>query len=542
MHVAGQDLQAQTAPVRYQPRGERRVIQCYDPQGFQTPTNPGVRRLAKMPEHSGTNALMENPEAWKKAIQTMVSAHGRAGVDTIVSCVFSRFSTNLPPAVTKLAEPIFNEVGWTQPLRAMQDAGYDYMQIAIDQAHKDGLTFLAGLRMNDRHGGAVHGKVYKEHPGWHLGGLPGGFDYARGGVRDRMLSFVRDVLDHYDLDGIEYDYMRFIHVFSVGTGPQNAPLLTQFHRRTRQLLDEAGRKRGRKLLLGVRVPHVLSHCHDVGFDVEAWIKEGLVDFVVPAHFGHTDFNTRVEDFRELTEGTDCRVYPSTGGYNWTGPSRLKSYRPEHFHAAAHNWYGFGADGIEIYNYQYISWELRLQKLRDLAPMRDPRTLAEYDRHYPFWRLLARQDIHYESVNEGTMTYDVIQLDRAGQDPRGTFDFRLAEDLADPKLSAMMEFKAVGMTEDDAIVVALNGKTVPDDLVERVYIWDGTNHEGDLIRQGDVYLEHHHGKPEPYYLCRLPLSSPPMLFGDNQLAVSLRGPAGAERVITIEEVDIKVHVK
>ena len=372
--------------------------------------------------------------------------------------------------------------------------------------------------------------------------IAGGFNYSKEGVRQHLLSFVRDVLEHYDVDGVEYDYMRMIHVFPLGTGPENAPLLTEFHRRTREILDKAGRKRGRKLELGVRVPHVLSHCHDVGFDVEAWIKEGLVDYVVPAHFGHTDFNTRVEDFRELTEGTDCRVYPSTGGYNWTGPSRLKSYRPKHFYAAAHNWYGFGADGIEIYNYQYISWELRLEKLRDLTPMRDPRTLAEYDRHYPFWRLLPRQDIHYESINEGTMTYDVIQLDRTEQDPRGTFDFRLAEDLADPKLSAMMEFKAVGMTEEDAIVVTLNGKTVPDDLVERVYIWDGTNHEGNVTRNGDVYLEHHRGNSEPYYLCRLPLSAPPIVFGDNQLAIRLSGSSGTEGVITIEEVNVKVHVK
>ena len=45
------------------------------------------------------------------------------------------------------------------------------------------------------------------------------------------------------LDGRVRRYMRFIHVFRVGTGPQNAPLLTEFHRRTRQLLDEAGPRR-----------------------------------------------------------------------------------------------------------------------------------------------------------------------------------------------------------------------------------------------------------------------------------------------------------
>ena len=92
------------------------------------------------------------------------------------------------------------------------------------------------------------------------------------------------------------------------------------------------------------------------------------------------------------------------------------------------------------------------------------------------------------------------------------------------------------------MVTLNGKAVPDDLVERVYIRDGTNHEGDVVRTADVYLEHHHSNPEPYYFCRLPLSSPPMVFGDNQLAIGLGGSSGTEGVITIEEVDVKVHVK
>ena len=233
--ATGQSQQIQPAPMQYQPRGERRVIQCYDPQGFQTPTNPGVRSLVKMPDNPGTSDLMNDPVAWKKAIETMVSAHGRAGVDTIVSCVFSRFATNLPPSVTQVAEPIFSQVGWVKPLEAMQEAGYDYMQIALEQAHKDGMTFLAGLRMNDRHGQSKTAKVYLEHPEWHLEGIAGGFDYSQEGVRQHMLSFVKDVLDHYDVDGLEYDYMRMIHVFPLGTGPKNATFLTQFHHATRKL-------------------------------------------------------------------------------------------------------------------------------------------------------------------------------------------------------------------------------------------------------------------------------------------------------------------
>ena len=529
---------------QYKPRGDCRLMTYYDETGLQRPAVPLI------------DELPNDPDAWKSFIETLVHIHASAGVDTIVKAVWSRFTHQLLPSATDAAylhyaprpetdEHVQGTACHARLTEALHKAGHDIVGIMLDQAHRDGLAFIAALRMNDRHPIAIKETAWLEHPEWHLdlgnkgAYWEGGFDYSQDGVRERVLAFVADLLEHYDVDGIEYDWMRWVHVFPKGTGQENAPYLTDFHRRTRDLVAEASSERGRRLLVGVRVPHVLEQCLPTGFDVATWIQEGLVDYVVPSHFGHMDPNARIEHFRELTEGGDCRVYPSLQGHNWTGPCRLEEYGPEHYYAVAGNWYASGADGLQTYNYQFATLQDYLHRLRQLTPLRDPGTLAEYDRDYLLWRLRGPVDC----ANAPAMQYDVIHLDRAEQNPRGTFEFRLAEDLADPKLSATMEFKAVGMTAADAIEIALNDETVAPARIDRIHVADGTS----ALRQKQCTDAE--GKvrwvterdPEPYDSVRFPLSSPPIRFGDNQLAVSLTGSPEGSGVLRIEEVDIKVHV-
>lgn len=532
----GQDATTEeqnVSPHGYKPRDDRRIVMNFDPQGLWGPTLGLARDRGRLA--GAARKWMKDPQHWKTALETIVHAYAEAKIDTIVHCVFSRFETNMPPGVTRVAQPIYEQVSWTRPLESMEKAGYDLVQIMLDQAHKDELTFIAGMRMNDRHGQAYQthvldgfehrARMYYDHPEWHLKSAPGGFDYSKQGLRDKVLQFVEDVLDHYDVDGIEYDWLRWVFIFPQGTESRNAPLLTGFHRRTRALLDRASERRGRKLLLGVRVPDSLEACAEYGYAVEEWIRQGLIDYVVPSGFGHMDFNVRVEEFRDLTESTDCRVYPSL--QFWPGQNRIKNWRPENYYAAAHNYYGFGADGIATYNYGGGTMEARLFKLLDLTPISDPAVLARQYRDYYFWRRPPGRRI---TMSPGEVPhYDVMSLShRAGVygfESRGTFDFRLAEDLTQGDVSAAMEFKAVGIVEGDVIEVALNGWEIKPDRIRRFYIWDGKDF---------------HGKHEPYELFRIRLKPGDVARGDNEFAVSLRSDGVLDGSVSIEELNIKVH--
>jgi uncharacterized lipoprotein YddW (UPF0748 family) len=110
------------------------------------------------------------------------------------------------------------------------------------------MGFIAGIRMNDRHE-IDPGAFIAEHPEWKLKAFESNaMDYEVAEVRKHILDVTQAALERYDLDGVEFDYMRWCHMFEPGQGKDNAHLLTAMHRDARALLDEAARKRGRRRL------------------------------------------------------------------------------------------------------------------------------------------------------------------------------------------------------------------------------------------------------------------------------------------------------
>lgn len=416
--------------------------------------------------------------------------------------------------------------------KAFHDGGGDMVREMLEQAHRDGMLFIAAMRMNDRHPIAVRERVWGDHPAWRLDlgrkGVywEGGFDYAIDAVRAEIVTFVGQMLDHYDFDGVELDWMRWVHVFAPGTQEEHPPRLTDFHRQVRAALDTAGRRRGRRLLLGARVPMVLETCREFGFDVAAWVGDGLLDYIVPSHFGNTDFNAPVEGYRALTEGSACRVYPSLQGHLWVGPTRLERYDPMHYFGAAHNAFAAGADGVQVYNYQFRTFEEVASRVSDLAPLADPARLWGRERAYAYWR--NRGEV--VGAGESAMAYDVIRLDRTAAEVAGSFTFRLGDDLASDGQTASMTFNVVGLDAGEQLDVRLNGTRVDDASLNRVPIWDGR-----------ARADGREGEPEPYDRFRLVLSAPPVRFGDNVLTVGLRSPRSDGGVVVVDDVAVRVEV-
>jgi len=369
-------------------------------------------------------------------------------------------------------------------------------------------------------------------------------DYTYEPVRQTILAFIEELLDDHDVDGIELDWMRHCHMFPVGEGAQKAHLLTDFTRKTRQMLDAAAQRRGRsRLPLGVRVPQTLEECDYLGFDLASWIKEGLVDYVVPSDFLVQDNNIKVEEFVKLTEGTDCKIYPAIHPKfcqdNDVGISTLANYR-----AAAQNFYAYGADGISPYNYQY-HWERRVYAsgggpsrwrsfaymwpaaLGYLAQLRDPQTVSQGDRHYRFYPLWPKGAPVY-GVKD-----DRIVLDRAQPVAQGTQAFRVAEDFSNPRLRGTLQFKAVGLAENEALEIQLNGTPVPDRDIRRLFDADGQN-EWQGRELAPFYL----------YVIDIPrgMPTPLIINGDNELKVRLIPTEGqSEGTVTIDELEVYVYV-
>ncbi|MCP4641813.1 MAG: hypothetical protein GY851_15325 [bacterium] len=475
-----------------------------------------------------------NPAHIKSMVERIVDEHARVGVDSIVHCVLGTgFRSHIPDSkytdlLTEFRPP------------KLDAAGIDYFQVVMDRCKHHNVEFIAGIRMNDRHE-IPPGTFIKEHPEWKLKAFnSNAMDYTVPEIRQHILDVTQETLDRYDVDGIEYDYMRWCHMFDPGKGKENAHLLTDMHRKARKLVDEAAERRGRsRLKFGVRVPQTPYENEVLGFDIKTWIQEGLVDYVVPADFFYTDFNFRVEDFVGLTEGTDCKIYPQIAPcFCWKG--NMREVNLNHYRAAVNNFHAMGADGFSPYNYQ-VHWQRRRHPSRDwsrpvswpgalawLQELKDPNSLAQGNRHYLFFPLWDRN-------SETSVPNDHrIRLKRESKEVRGTQRLRMCEDFTRPGLRVTLQLKAEGIEESEHLEIALNGHIVPDAWTTRVPAPDGQPEaDGYPLAAFDEYTVDFAWVPVGDVLVK----------GDNELSVRLTGSdpdAGGE--VVVNEPEVYVHVR
>jgi hypothetical protein len=193
----------------------------------------------------------------------------------------------------------------------------------------------------------------------------------------------------------------------------------------------------------------------------------------------------------------------------------------------------GAAGISTYNYMY-HWDMRTAAgqpkrtamwptaLRYLAELSDAASLENRPRHYLYPPLWGRE------CHTGAVKNDRIVLRRGAAPAEGEFAFRLAEDLADPRLSAVLEFKVTGMADGDELAISLNGHAIAPAALAQSY-----HQDGQLATVGRQLPAFHLYRIEP---ARGRLS-----FGDNRLKARLLHSAGKEP-IDIQEVEVKVAVQ
>jgi hypothetical protein len=96
----------------------------------------------------------------------------------------------------------------------------------------------------------------------------------------------------------------------------------------------------------VRVAETIPGCHFDGIDMEAWVRQNLVDMII---VGTRSVEVDLPGFRRLTAGSHIKLYPcidqhhSPDGYHAVPP-------PEFLRGVAANWWQQGADGIATFNF------------------------------------------------------------------------------------------------------------------------------------------------------------------------------------------------
>ena len=258
--------------------------------------------------------------------------------------------------------------------RAMIERGEDPNESAIAGAREKGLDIFYSCRMNDQHQDPTDmPQLKREHPELLLGdSVPSWFstswDYSHARVREHRLEMVRELANNYDFDGIELDWQRHAHHLPAHQAFRRRYVLTDFMRLARQIVHQAGERRGRPMWLAARVAASREACLHVGYDVEQWVEEGLVDYLIPSACAEMDSSLDGSWWVDLCREHPIQVYPSLGGffYNEThGSGDQETHFQNAVRAVAARLLAEGVDGLYTFNW-YTQQRLRRTLLAQIG--------------------------------------------------------------------------------------------------------------------------------------------------------------------------------
>jgi hypothetical protein len=213
--------------------------------------------------------------------------------------------------------------------------GTDSLTEITKFCHANKMEAFWSMRMNDTHDSGDNALLCKwkqDHPEYlmgkkgdkfpHGGGRWSAVNYGLPEVRDKVFRILSDVCTRYDVDGLELDFFRHPVYFKPQmTGEpvtqEHCDMMTELIRRVRVMTEEVGMKRGRPVLLSVRVPDSLGYAKGIGLDWEEWLKQDLVDIIALSGYFHLE---PWENMVAVGKKYDAPVYACLSGSRVVSPS------------------------------------------------------------------------------------------------------------------------------------------------------------------------------------------------------------------------------
>ena len=270
--------------------------------------------------------------------------------------------------VRQVAEEL-NIAGKTNLTQALIDQGTDPLKLVVDWCHAQGKECFWSMRMNDTHDAAhrpdkpypLFPPLKAAHPEFLVGapdrrpqhGPWSSVDYGREEIRELAFQYIEEVCQNYDVDGIELDFCRHLCYFpSVAFGGQasadECQQITELMQRVRRMTEAEGRRRGRPILVAVRVPDCAEYSRAVGLDWERWLGDGLVDLLIGS------FYFRLNPWEYLVQ---VGRRHGVAVYAGLSESRVRGEAPpfgrnstESYRGRAMRAWQAGVDGIYLFNY------------------------------------------------------------------------------------------------------------------------------------------------------------------------------------------------
>ncbi|WP_372936094.1 hypothetical protein [Mariniphaga sediminis] len=319
-----------------------------------------------------------------------------------------------------------------------------------DESHRKDWSYFLWTDFKDKNPHYLWGKMSERTPH----GRWSAVDYAQQEVRDKCVSFYREACENYDIDGVELDFLRHFQIFkSVGWGnnasQEEQDMLTDMVRQIREVTEEVGMKKGKPILVIVRVPTSPEFSKNAGADYKRWIEEGLVDIVAGSCYFRMDF---WENFLKLGEGRDVKIYAGLS------ESRVKNFHPllkrqqnAVFRARAAAAWAAGVDGV----YSFNQYNTRVKYLSQIgAPEKLKNTNNLYFvtyRDYGAERYLKGGDNYFKMPRLSPSLKELVKFNAAPF----SYDIEIGDESTPAEVYAAIYAEQV---KAENIIVKINGTT------------------------------------------------------------------------------------
>ena len=344
-------------------------------------------------------------------------------------------------------------------MQSLMDRGLDPLGVLVDRAHERGLDFFASLRMGAYPGLSDEVSV-----------VNGGRGMALEEVRDYQGQLLDELVTEYPVEGVELDFaaapMGTAHWFPPDEAPQLAPVMTQFVRR---VAERARQRPGDAALVGARVYPTRELNERTGLEVERWLEEGLVDYVMPLVYGDMELDSAmpVDWLIRAAHAADVSVYAMLQPYSQDGTRPrigLEHPTPAMFRAAAANYWRADVDGLCTW---FMSWPLGETERAVLGQLASPEQGREGDKHY----FVRRGPVETREIDYPALL--PIAID-PGADLGRRFDipFTVADDVGDrgeaqSRVAAVeLRLSVRDLTSTDRLEIRLNDQPLTGETVRR----------------------------------------------------------------------------
>ena len=353
--------------------------------------------------------------------------------------------------------PTGGEIEWPKMLNLLldlQESNVDWLAESIKACRRNRISPWASIRMNDPHGSGVprmESPLYKDPK--YRRGTRGRLNYRYKEVRDYYFAIIRELVEDYDFDGLELDWKRSAICVPSPASPKDIDVMTAWFTRIRKLTQAKARKTGRPFYFGMHVPCEYKKLRNIGIDVEAMVKAGLIDFLCPTNFMQTAWDVP-HDRIKAELGQELTVYGVTE--LWIkAHGRNVSNNPPALRGNAAGKLVLGADGIEQYNFFWAGdYKKTLPALHNLH---DLESLRGQTKHYA----LSTHEGAYERpgvVPRGGYFVRVFSLP-ATLEPgrRRTFRLPMCAEPTNRKLELTIQVVVQKTSDPPKIGVGFNGR-------------------------------------------------------------------------------------